>query len=245
MPKTKKRKNNATELSCIIITLNEEEHLPKLLDSLKKQTFKEFEIIVADYNSTDKTREIAKKYGCKVTLGGGYSAGRNNGAKISKGEYLLFLDADSVLPIDFLEINFKQFKKSGNGTGTVPLKPLSDRKFDKVFFRLYDYWSKAMSKVSPHCAGCGIFARKDIFQKIGGFNESVVFAENHDFTKRAKDYGFIILPRHMHTSVRRMDEEGRLKFVGKYVYAGLYRLFNKEITQELFNYEFESNKPTS
>ena len=237
MLKIKKQKSNNPELSCVVITLNEEKYISQLLNSLKKQTFKNFEVVVADYSSTDKTREIAKKYGCKLTAGGSYSVGRNNGAKIAKGRYLLFLDADSILPEDFLEINFKQFKKSGKGTGTVPLKPLSDKKFDKVFFRLYNYWSKAMLRVSPHCAGCGIFARKDIFQKIGGFDENVVFAENHDFAKRAKDHGFVILPKHMYTSVRRMDKEGRMKFVGKYVYAGLYRLFNKEITQELFNYE--------
>lgn len=229
------------ELSCIIIALNEEKYLPKLLKSLKKQTFKNFEIIVADYNSTDKTREIARRYGCRITRGGNYSVGRNNGAKVARGKYFLFLDADSSLPRNFLEVNFKVFKESGKGTGTVPLKPLSERYFDKVFFKLYDYWSRAMSRISPHCAGCGIFVKKDIFKKVEGFDERVVFAENHDFTRRAKKYGFITLPEYMYTSVRRMDKEGRLKFVIKYVYAGLYRLFKQEITKEIFEYEFNKN----
>lgn len=225
------------ELSCIIITLNEEKYLPKLLNSLKKQTFKNFEVVVADYNSQDKTRKIARKYSCRITLGGNYSVGRNNGAKIAKGKYFLFLDADSILPKDFLEINFTAFKGSKKGTGTVPLKPLSDKRFDRLFFKFYDYWSRAMSKISPHCAGCGIFVKKDVFKRVSGFDERVVFAENHDFTRRAKKYGFIILPRFMYTSVRRMDKEGKSKFVIKYIYAGLYRLFKQEITKEIFKYD--------
>jgi len=225
------------ELSCIVITLNEEKHLPLLLKSLKKQTYKNFEIIVADANSKDKTRQIAKKYGCKVTQGGNYSVGRNNGAKIAKGKYLLFLDADCSLPSDFLEINMKEFKKSKKGTGTVEAKPLSDNYFDKIFFKLYDFWSRMMSKISPHCIGCGIFVTTKTFKKVKGFDEKIVFAENHDFARRAKKYGFIILPRHMYTSVRRMDKDGRFKFICKYIYSGVYRLFYKEISTELFEYD--------
>ncbi len=225
------------ELSCIIITLNEEKYLPLLLESLKKQTFHNIETIVADFHSKDKTREIAKRYGCRVTLGGNYTVGRNNGARIARADYLLFLDADSTLPENFLEVNFTKFKESGKGTGTVPVKPLSDKLVDKAFFGFYNLWSYLMSGFSPHCAGCGIFARKDVFDAIGGFDEKVVFAENHDFTRRAKDYGFIILPVPMYTSVRRMEKEGRFKFMAKYVYSGLYRLFYKEIDREIIKYE--------
>ena len=94
------------ELSCIIITLNEERLLPNLLESIKGQTYKNYEVIVADYYSRDKTREIAKDYGCIITNGGNYTVGRNNGAKVAKGKYFLFLDADSYLPKDFLEIKY-------------------------------------------------------------------------------------------------------------------------------------------
>ena len=201
MLKIKKQKSNNPELSCVIITLNEEKHLPKLLNSLKKQTFKNFEIIVADYNSTDKTREIAKKYGCKVTAGGAPSIGRNNGAKIAKGESLLFLDADSILPKDFLEMNLRAFKESKKGVGASPLKPLSDKKIDRLLFRLYGGWAFTISRVSPHCSGCGMFIKKQVFQKVGGFDENVVFAEDHAFARKAKAHGLTILPGHIFTSV--------------------------------------------
>ena len=89
-------------LSIIIPTYNEEEYLPVLLDSIKEQNFKDYEIIVADANSEDKTREIAEEYGCTVIEGGMPAVGRNNGAKIAKGEYLLFLDSDLKLTDEYL-----------------------------------------------------------------------------------------------------------------------------------------------
>lgn len=225
-------------LSVIIITLNEQFLLPQLLESIKRQSFKDYEIIVADYNSTDRTREIARKYGCKIVLGGSYSVGRNRGARIAKADYLLFLDADCLMPKDFLEINFKEFKKSKKGIATTEVKPLSNRLFDKLFFKLYDYWSRIMSYFSPHCCGGSIFVIRKIFTKEGGFNEDIIFAENHEISKKiGSKYGFKILPIPIYTSVRRLDKEGRIKFVIKYIYAGIYRLFYKEIKKEIFEYE--------
>ncbi len=58
------------KLSIIIPTYNEEEYLPKLLYSIKEQNFKDYEIIVADAGSIDKTKEIAESYGCKVIMVG-------------------------------------------------------------------------------------------------------------------------------------------------------------------------------
>ncbi len=75
-------------ISIIIPTLNEEKYLPKLLRSIKEQDFKEeLEIIVADANSEDKTREIAKKFSCKIVEGGLPAKARNEGAKIAKGRF--------------------------------------------------------------------------------------------------------------------------------------------------------------
>ena len=57
-------------LSIIIPTLNEGEYLPFLLDSIKRQTFQGYEVIVADANSGDKTRQIAKERECLLVQGG-------------------------------------------------------------------------------------------------------------------------------------------------------------------------------
>ena len=57
------------KLSIIIPTYNEEEYLPKLLYSINEQNFKDYEIIVADAGSVDKTKEIAESHNCKVIPG--------------------------------------------------------------------------------------------------------------------------------------------------------------------------------
>ena len=82
-------------LSIIIPALNEENYLPLLLESIKKQDFKDYEIIVADAGPKDKTVQIAKNYGCKIAPGGLPAKGRNQGAKIAQGDLLLFITADT------------------------------------------------------------------------------------------------------------------------------------------------------
>ena len=77
-------------LSIIIPTLNEEKLLSLLLKEIKKQNFLDYEIIVADANSGDKTVEIAKSFGCKIVKGGLPPKGRNEGAK-SLGEMYFYL----------------------------------------------------------------------------------------------------------------------------------------------------------
>ena len=77
-------------ISIIIPTLNEARFLPKLLESIKKQTFTDYEVIVADAGSKDKTLEIAKKYGARIVKGGFPAEGRNAGARAAKGDFLFF-----------------------------------------------------------------------------------------------------------------------------------------------------------
>lgn len=101
-------------LSIIIPTKNEEKHLPHLLRSIKKQTLPraDYEVIVADNKSTDKTREMALEYGSRITGGGLPAKGRNRGARAAKGEILLFLDADVRLADrNFLKKAIAEFKR--------------------------------------------------------------------------------------------------------------------------------------
>ena len=113
--------------SIIIPTYNEEEYLPVLLESIKEQDFDDYEVIVADANSTDRTREIAEEYGCIVVDGGLPGVGRNNGAKVAKGEYLLFLDSDLQLTEDYLRDVLYEFQIENVGIGITQMKPLSNK----------------------------------------------------------------------------------------------------------------------
>ena len=121
-------------LSIVIPTLNEENYLPRLLNCLKKQKFKDYEIIVADADSKDKTREIAKSFGAKVVKGGEIPYARNQAIKFAHGELILSLDADLILPDDFLENALKEFEKRNLDVATFCLSPISKELIPKILF---------------------------------------------------------------------------------------------------------------
>ena len=126
-------------ISIIIPTKNEEELLPTLLRSIKKQTLAPHEVIVADAYSDDNTRDIARSFGCKVIDGGMPGAGRNLGADVATGEFLLFLDADVELTDPrFLEKSTKEIKKKKLDFATCDVVAISDKKLDHLFHKVYN-----------------------------------------------------------------------------------------------------------
>lgn len=227
-------------LSIVIPTKNEEKFLPNLLSSLKKQSFQDFEVIVADANSSDKTRLIAKKFGAKVVDGGLPGVGRNRGARVAKGDLLLFLDADVILPNDFLETNVKLFRERDLDIATTTLRPVSSRFDDKVIHAAWNAGYKVIKNLKPACCGFHIFVRKGLFNASKGFDESVVWAEDAEFVSRVCSYGarFDILPVPVFVSVRRLEKEGRVKFLSKSLYGVAITLLKGPIKREVFEYEW-------
>jgi len=228
-------------LSIIIITKNEEKMLPRLLESIKEQGYKEYEVIVSDSNSADNTREIAKKYGCKIVEGGLPSIGRNNGAKSAKGDILLFLDADVLLPKNFLDKNTEEFNRKKLVAATTIYLPLSAKFLDKLLFHFYNMLARILQYISPHAAGFCIFCRKDIFIKIGGFDEKIRFAEDHNLVSKSIRYGKFRLLKGapLYCDVRRLEKEGRLRTIIKYLVAGLHRFIKGEIYDPPFSYDMQ------
>src|SRR3989337_3636674 len=92
------------KISIIVPTLNEEKNIKDFLDSLEKQTWTNFEIIVVDGGSTDKTINIAESHQTKIIVKKELREfpSRNIGAKMACGEILLFTCADVTFPSDFL-----------------------------------------------------------------------------------------------------------------------------------------------
>ncbi len=244
-------------LSIIIPTLNEEDYLPLLLESIKKQNFAEgeedksssspslslgessvYEVIVADARSQDKTVEIAKSYGCKVVPGGCSPAkGRNEGAKITKGDLLLFLDADNIyLPEKFLEkLNF-EFKKRNLGVASFPIYP-NGKKIDKIIYGIYNNF---VNFTQIPLATNAVLVKREIFEKVGGFDEKITIGEDHYFAKQAAKYGKygFIKMKPILTSSRRFEQDGRLKTYLKYLLAGLHLIFLGPIKSDIFKYKF-------
>ncbi len=228
------------KISIIIPALNEEKHLPKLLESIKKQTFKDFEIIVSDAGSKDNTKKIAKKYGAKIVKGGQPAKGRNNGAKKAVGEFLFFLDADVVLPRSFLKKAHQEMEDRFLDLATCEAYPISKHTIDKVLHNFANIFIKLNQYGSPHAGGFCIIVTKRLFLRIHGFDESLKLAEDHDFVKRASRFRQlrVLDTTSIKISVRRLQKEGRIMLAGKYIYATLYRAFSGEISKDIIDYRF-------
>ncbi|MBZ9572293.1 glycosyltransferase [Patescibacteria group bacterium] len=227
-------------LSIIIPTLNEEKFLPLLLESIKDQNFKNLEIIIADAQSKDKTVEIAKAYGCKIIKGGLSAIGRNKGAKIARGDLLLFLDADVVLPKKFIERVLKEFRERNLDIASLCLDSQSKRKTQKFLFNIFYNWPILIFEKNLAHASQAILVKKDVYQKLGGFDEKIKFAEDHNFVRRAKKIGKfgILRSTKIFSSLRRFEEDGWVKTYLKYVLAELYMIIFGDIKKDIFKYEF-------
>ena len=228
-------------LSIIIPTYNEEEYLPILLDSIKKQDFDSYEIIVADANSTDRTVEIAKEYDCKIVEGGMPAVGRNNGAKVATGEYLLFLDSDLKLTDDYLRDIIYEFRMERLGIGITQMEPLSQKADDIILHELANRFMISVENIKPHGAGCyGIIAKKSLHEQCNGFNEDLSFGEDTDYIERlAKKERFRVLRKpKIGVSTRRLEEEGLNTLLRQYGKSTLNDFLGKRTDAEDLNYTF-------
>lgn len=231
-------------ISIIIPAFNEEKYLPRLLDCIKKQAYKDYEIIVADADSTDKTRGIAKGYGCRVVKGGFPGKGRNNGAKAAKGSILLFLDADSMIDADFIGNALADMKNRKLDVAGSYLLPLSKNWIDKMFLSIFNLWIFATQPFYPNACGTGIFCRKWLHEKVGGFDETIRLSEDMDYAKRCGGAGKfrIIKNSKVMYSMRRYEAEGRLKVGFMLLLSAFYRLLFGEIRSDVFKYNLRYRK---
>ncbi len=227
-------------VSIVIPTKNEEKMLPKLLDSIKSQTYKDYEVIVADAHSTDDTAKVAEDFGAKVIEGGMPGPGRNKGAIVAQGEIIAFFDADVQLPSSrFLQDCVAEMDKKGLDVASCMVKPLSRKPVDKAFHQIYNAYAVATEKIRPHAPGFCILVRRHAHHGIKGFDEEIVLAEDHDYVQRAKKEGhkFGLLKSHpISVSVRRLEKDGRMALAIKYIFAELHIITKGQIKKELFDY---------
>lgn len=230
--------------SVVIPAYNEEKLLPELLGSLAEQSFNDFEVIVADARSEDRTRAIAREAGARVVEGGMPAAGRNAGAREAEGRFLLFLDADVRVPRDFVENVHNEMERRYADLATCEIRPISEIGLDKALFSLANSIVRYTAKSEPRAPGFCIFATKRLFERVNGFDESITLGEDHDFLHRASKFRPMVwlYDSYMEVSVRRLEKEGRLGYAVKALQSDLYRnlvgeIRNNEIEHEFGNFE--------
>src|SRR3989339_1932019 len=231
-------------LTIVIPTKNEEVCLPLLLASIKQQTVQPKQVVVADACSTDNTCKIAEEYGSLVVSGGMPGCGRNRGAEVAMTDLVLFLDADVVLQDpEFLEHSLGEILERKLEIATCDVLPFDGIWLDHLLHTFYNKYVRLWGSLLPHAPGFCIFIKKSVHTDIQGFDESVVFAEDHEYVRRgAKKARFGILKTKIPVSVRRMHRDGHLNILWKYFFGELHLVFLGPIRHHRFPFTFGHEK---
>jgi len=190
-------------ISIVVTTRNEERNIANCLESIRAQTYpqEEIEIIVVDNNSTDKTKEIAKKYTDKVyNKGPERSAQRNYGMiEKAKGKYVMYLDADMILSATVIKKAIEKLESSN--IKRVPTQSRDDQASSITLVALYipeivlgnSFWNRVRrferSFYDGTAIDCVRIIRKDIFKKVCGFDLSMTGPEDWDLDKKVRKTG--------------------------------------------------------
>jgi glycosyltransferase involved in cell wall biosynthesis len=218
--------------SIIIPTLNEETHLPRLLTSILAQTNTDFEVIVSDAASPDATRVVARTFIDKFSKRGIYlsviskhernvSRTRNIGATKARGIYLVFFDADVQISTDCLQTLRSQL--SNDRTDACALWAVSGT------FNFKDHIVAAMISglqvlslilKNPFIFGHCMIVKRNVFNDMEGFDETILIAEDYDLSKRLFDGKYTLkvyrTPKVI-VSMRRYRKVGHFTMVYRYI----------------------------
>ena len=177
-------------VSVIVTTKNEDDVVGDLLSSILKQTYKHIEIILVDNGSTDNTIETVSKFK-EVKIyqhGPERSAQRNYGAKKSVGDFLFFLDADMELTPRVVEDCATKINQETAEGMVVP----EQSKWINFWGEVKAFERSFYSEKGDPVTDAARFFSKKIFDKIGGYDETITGPEDWDLPDRIREAGFKI-----------------------------------------------------
>lgn len=192
-------------VSIIIVNYNGRRFLKRLFETIQAQTFQNFEVIFVDNDSKDDSVAfIEEKYGSAKIIRSenlGYGSGCNIGVANAIGKYLIFLNEDMYLPENFLEsmIEFRENLSGQEKIGGVSCKMVD---FDSnpslsppTLGGMIDIFGFAVKNKNPKgifvISGSPFFISRELFEKIGGFNEMIfIYGEDVDLSWRLKIFGY-------------------------------------------------------
>lgn len=236
------------DLAIVIPTLNEEHFIGELLDSIARQTVTPEEVVVVDAYSKDNTLKEVKKRAkdllqLKVfqTEKSTISRQRNLGVSKTKSPHVLFLDADMIFKDpDTLEKYYQEVTENQPDLAAAFNWPSTEYWKDKAFFAAMNALFVAAKPVWPMATAMNIYIKREVFMKVGQFDEKVRVGEDYELIQRSVKKGhkfeFLKTPR-MYTSPRRFEKEGRRVYTFKMI-KSFFNIMTKGYRENEVEYEF-------
>lgn len=227
------------DAAVIIPAYNEAESLARCLAPLKSQSAE----VVAVVGGDDGTEQVARDTSVVDTVvrcdEGGAGAARNRGAVATTASVLLFTDADTVVPDDWVRLHLRHYTDGAVVGVGGPARPLEGGFKHRALFKLLsDYWYRVswpLGFVQQPGFNCSF--RAEAFKAAGGFDEDIPFMEDTELSLRLKDHGRIVYDADtcVATSARREADEGYLSLFATYArgYVNHY-ILRREFDAEYF-----------
>lgn len=232
---------NIPALSIIIPTLNEEKYLPTLLTDLSRQTYRDFEVIIVDGHSGDRTVAKANPFAHRLprlTLVDSpvrdVCQQRNQGAKTAQAETLLFLDADNrIEPHFLLGLKYRQ-EQSTADFFTTWVKAEENSLASQAADTLINLYMESQKNTpSPFGVEAAFGANRAKFLKLKGFDRSPY--EGARLLKRAvtRKMTFAVFKDPTYSySLRRVRKLGTFNAISRYAVTEIYRLLDLELPKK-------------
>lgn len=235
------KKSDIPDISIVIPVINEEDNLSRLIPYLKTvaETPENMELIVVDGGSTDRSVEIATSLGAVVENSvQGRAFQLNKGARLAKGDILYFLHADSFPPQAFDRL-IRKANSLKSEAGCFRLKFDSSSKFLGIFA-----WFSRFNFLLCRGGDQSLFITKNLFNSLGGFDESYRVYEDNEFIGRIYRVSkFKVLPQKIKTSARKYRLNGFIKL--QYHFARIhlmyFRGYRPEVLYAYYNRHIKPN----
>ncbi|MBI4066766.1 glycosyltransferase family 2 protein [Candidatus Gottesmanbacteria bacterium] len=200
-------------ISVVIPAFNEEKYLPQCLKALQNQTFKDFEIIVVDNNSTDETAEIAKKADTKVVeeKRQGTTFAQEKGFSSARGSIIARTDADTIVSPNWLSLIAKTFRENPDVVALTGSFDSPYKTFPNLLFHLATLIFVSFTQIltgHPALHGPNMAVRKDAWKKVKIHNYDSLVHEDIDLACHLSKIGKILFLPHLKTtySLRRIKK---------------------------------------
>lgn len=199
-------------ITIVVPCKNEENYIAHLLMHLRNQMIGSTRIIIADC-STDNTREVIQimkgNLNVEIIEGGPVSIAKNNGAKLAKTPYILFIDAD----VRFFKTTVIRDAVEEIESKNLDLIGLNAKCYDRdvvasIGFSIFNVINNVLKYFSPFAVGAFMLTRRDRFEEFGGFPEKFSTSEDYFLSRMYSPKKFKILNHYFGQDSRRFKKMG-------------------------------------